>query len=225
VSKRCPDFSQLLTLTLAARKTLTSRARRGDEFGVLLSHRAGRARRNSCGTTSPLTLNPLFIDGHELYRSASIGTGYATPQNLGLEFTEKVFAGNFVSAQNIFRNLQIVGVGFAMDDFGTGQSSLSYLHDLPFHLLKIDQQFVSRIPDGETQATIVANVFRMAESLGLSTIAEDVETCAPGGVAAPVALPGGAGLRFAPGLAARRIRDFLPGPIRAVRGADPVNDS
>jgi diguanylate cyclase (GGDEF)-like protein len=102
-------------------------------------------------------------------------TGFP-PEMLELELTESLLVGDFALAQRTFRNLQALGIGFALDDFGTGQSSLSYLHHLPFQRLKIDQAFIRRIEDGEKQAPMVENILRMAASLGMSTIAEGVET-------------------------------------------------
>ena len=98
------------------------------------------------------------------------------PELLELELTESLFVGDFAAAHRIFRNLQAVGIGFALDDFGTGQSSLTYLQKLPFQRLKIDQAFIRRIEDGDRQVPMVENILRIAESLGMSTIAEGVET-------------------------------------------------
>src|ERR1022692_2795048 len=69
-------------------------------------------------------------------------TGFP-PELLELELTESAFVGDFAAASRTFRNLRTsTGVNFAVDDFGTGQSSLSYLHQLPFQRLKIDQSFI-----------------------------------------------------------------------------------
>jgi len=94
---------------------------------------------------------------------------------LELELTETLFVGDFAQARGILEELQRLGVQTAVDDFGVGQSSLAYLHELPFHRLKIDQSFVSSISDGEKTAPLVENIIRLAAGLGMTTIAEGIE--------------------------------------------------
>jgi diguanylate cyclase (GGDEF)-like protein len=121
------------------------------------------------------------------------------PELLELELTESLFIGDFAATHRIFRNLQAAGIRFALDDFGEGQSSLSYLHELPFHRLKIDQSFIRRIEDGE-RSPMVENILRMADSLGLSTIAEGVETVHQAGVLRSLGCDEGQGYLFAPAM-------------------------
>lgn len=97
-------------------------------------------------------------------------------QYLEIEITESMMMQN--SDQNIalLRTLQNLGLRLSLDDFGTGYSSLSYLKQFQFDILKIDKSFINDIAISKDVETIVTAIITMAKSLGLTIIAEGVET-------------------------------------------------
>jgi EAL domain-containing protein (putative c-di-GMP-specific phosphodiesterase class I) len=90
--------------------------------------------------------------------------------------TESLPLENVDDTISKMRALRSLGLRFSLDDFGTGQSSLSYLTRLPLDQLKIDQSFVHNIGVQATDALIVQTIIGMAQSLGIDVIAEGVET-------------------------------------------------
>lgn len=95
---------------------------------------------------------------------------------LKLELTESILVEEIESLIAKMNALKGHGVGFSLDDFGTGFSSLSYLQRLPLDQLKIDQGFIANIDTNPSDAAIAQTVVTLGRSLGLSVIAEGVET-------------------------------------------------
>ncbi|MFO8155433.1 MAG: putative bifunctional diguanylate cyclase/phosphodiesterase [Pseudomonadota bacterium] len=105
---------------------------------------------------------------------AALAESGLPPGCLELEVTEAVFAGD--AALQTFYDLRDLGVHLAVDDFGTGFSSLAYLKYLPVQRLKIDQSFVRDMLEDTADRAIVRSVVTLGRSLSLSVIAEGVET-------------------------------------------------
>lgn len=98
------------------------------------------------------------------------------PSALELEVTESLALHNVANTLATLHECKALGVHLAMDDFGTGYSSLSYLKRYPLDTLKIDQSFVRNIPHDLGDVAITRAIVAMAQSFGLSLVAEGVET-------------------------------------------------
>ena len=108
--------------------------------------------------------------------TAIIGSSQINPLMLELEITESIFAQDADDIAQKMGALKSMGVYFSLDDFGTGYSSLNYLKRLPLDQLKIDQSFIRDVVSSSFDASIVATIISLGESLGLQVLAEGVET-------------------------------------------------
>jgi len=97
------------------------------------------------------------------------------PKWLNVEITESVVIQDVRETIQKLKQLHAFGITVAIDDFGVGYSSLSYLKDFPIDQLKMDRSFVQNLPHSENDAKIARHIVDMAHSLGLSVIAEGVE--------------------------------------------------
>ncbi len=95
---------------------------------------------------------------------------------LTLEITESAILDDPNHAMETLRRLHGLGCKFAIDDYGTGYSSLAYLRKLPLHELKIDKSFVTGMIDDTSDAAIVRSTIDLAHNMGLSVVAEGVES-------------------------------------------------
>nr|WP_246767740.1 MULTISPECIES: EAL domain-containing protein [unclassified Bradyrhizobium] len=96
-------------------------------------------------------------------------------RRLELEITESVFLADSAENLKTLRSLKALGVSIALDDFGVGYSSLSYLTDFPFDKVKVDKAFMDRIDRPETRA-VLGSIVQLVRTLNLAIVAEGVET-------------------------------------------------
>ncbi|WP_448212823.1 putative bifunctional diguanylate cyclase/phosphodiesterase [Colwellia sp. MEBiC06753] len=97
-------------------------------------------------------------------------------QYLELELTESALMNDFDETRTLLNQFKAANISISIDDFGTGYSSLSYLKFFDVHILKIDQSFVFDMLDDEQSLSIVKAIISLASALGLTIIAEGIET-------------------------------------------------
>lgn len=121
---------------------------------------------------------PDFVDTV----AAALRDSGVPADRLELEVTESMFLNDLARARSVLERLDNLGVTLALDDFGTGYSSLAYLAELPFDIVKIDQRFVARLDGGTNngnarrEEAIVRTIVTLGRQLGLTVVAEGVET-------------------------------------------------
>jgi len=111
----------------------------------------------------------------DLVREVLLDVGLAASQ-LCLEITESSMMRDPVRSERVLGMLKDLGVKLAVDDFGTGFSSLAYLKRFPVDILKIDRSFVSDLGSDHDDEKFVNSILRLADTLGLEVVAEGVET-------------------------------------------------
>lgn len=112
----------------------------------------------------------LSVVRDALYQSGLPASG------LELEVTESATMRNPDDTAGIIQQLRDMGIALSLDDFGTGFSSLSYLHRFAFHTLKIDRSFIGDFSNKKRDSTIVSAIVALAHALELNVIAEGIET-------------------------------------------------
>lgn len=98
------------------------------------------------------------------------------PTCLELEITENVIVNSIESFGNTLRTLREIGVYITLDDFGTGNSSINYLRNIPLDRLKIDKSFIENINTSSNDEVIIESIITLARNLNLNVVAEGVET-------------------------------------------------
>lgn len=134
---------------------------------------AGHANLIMAVNLSPKQLRDAALQSTIL---SAISQAGLDPRLLELEFTESAIMHNLDSTLALMHDLNRLGVRLSIDDFGTGYSSLNYLKQFPIDRIKIDQSFVRNIVRDANDATIVRAIIGLSRAMGLSTIAEGVET-------------------------------------------------
>jgi diguanylate cyclase (GGDEF)-like protein len=135
-------------------------------------------RREGLRTSIAVNLSTrVLVDAGLVAEIRRILTGYdMPPECVHFEITESAMMADPARAIANVQALHDLGVGFSVDDFGTGFSSLTYLQQLQLVSLKIDRSFVTHMMTSERDASIVRSTVQLAHALGLASVAEGVES-------------------------------------------------
>ena len=137
------------------------------------------------------------------------------PDQLQLEVTESLAAQD-QQVQGRLHELKAVGVALALDDFGTGYSSLSSLHQLPVDTVKIDRSFVCQADTSHHHRVLIEATVKVAQSLGMSTVAEGIETEAQAAAVRAQLCAKGQGYLFSRPLTSSALLDWLDGHAQRI---------
>lgn len=118
----------------------------------------------------------LSDDGLSLFVGDVLAESGLPNDWLHLEVTETALVADVDAATNSLMALRVLGVRLALDDFGTGTSSLAHLHRFPLDVVKIDRLFVTRAESHEYSAILTNGIISLTHTMGLTTVAEGIET-------------------------------------------------
>jgi diguanylate cyclase (GGDEF)-like protein/PAS domain S-box-containing protein len=141
-------------------------------YGMVLHEEMGRETRMSVNVSARQLLHADFVTHVE---NALAQSGFPA-QCLTLELTESVLLANGDNTGKRLAELKSRGIALALDDFGTGYASLSYLQRFPVDIVKIDRSFVNRIEAATADLMLLKGIVDLGDALGLSLVAEGIET-------------------------------------------------
>jgi diguanylate cyclase (GGDEF)-like protein len=145
------------------------------------------------------------------------------PSQLQLEVTESLAAQD-QQVQQRLHELKAIGITLALDDFGTGYSSLSSLHQLPVDTVKIDRSFVSQADTSHHHRVLIEATVKVAQSLGMSTVAEGIETEAQAAAVRAQQCAKGQGYLFSRPLTSSALMEWLRASMPAHGVAAAMTD-
>jgi diguanylate cyclase (GGDEF)-like protein/PAS domain S-box-containing protein len=189
----------ILPLTEWTLREALSQLDRWRQEGIDLSVAVNLSARMLQDTGFPARLRTLFESSDAL------------PESLELEITESAMMVDPSRALRVLKEIHELGVRIAVDDFGTGFSSLGYLRDLPLHALKLDKSFVLNMRTREDDRIIVESTIQMARGLKLHVVAEGVETEWDARFLAAVGCEFAQGFWYSRALPASQCTDFVRG--------------
>jgi PAS domain S-box-containing protein len=172
-----------------------------------------------------VNVSPLQVACVELTRqlqTMSAETGFPLSR-LTVEITESALLSDLSRSLEVVESLKALGCRLSLDDFGTGFSSLLHLQALPFDELKVDRSFVARMTNKRESRKIVAAIVGLGHSLGLSTVAEGIETGEQAEMLLRLGSEFGQGWHYGRPAPFESIRRLLTEPVHEIaRGELPV---
>lgn len=144
------------------------------------------------------------------------------PSSLELEITESTIMSDPERGLNVLEKLNAMGVSLAIDDYGTGHSSLAYLRRLPVQEVKIDRAFVTHMDSSESDAMIVRSTIELGHNLGLRVVAEGIETAEVMAELTRLGCDLAQGYFLSPPLTAEELERWLRTPVRSAPAKTPL---
>lgn len=146
----------------------------------MLCKRIGEIRQENKYRLVPISINQsrILINNPDYVKNVDkvISQFDSVVDNIEIEITETVFFDEKNKMIEVVKQLKELGLSLAMDDFGSGYSSLNILRDIPFDILKIDREFVSESVASKSSVVIMQKIIEMAQGLNIKVICEGVET-------------------------------------------------
>ncbi len=149
--------------------------------------------------------DPEFVD----YVTRALEVHGLPPRGLVLEITERTLTVQEPQIVSSMRRLTELGVGLAVDDFGTGYAALGYLRRFPVTTLKVDRSFISGLAGSADDRALVAAIIRLGETLNLSLVAEGIETVQERDALIALGCAQGQGFLYARALPVEEIRPYI----------------
>jgi EAL domain-containing protein (putative c-di-GMP-specific phosphodiesterase class I) len=178
-----------------------------EEAGRWASEWAGLRPHEPLWVNVNVSARQLLHDG--FVSATNRATSHLGERGLTLELTESTLLDASVEVDERLRQIRQLGNRVAIDDFGTGYASLTYLWRYQIDMLKIDRSFVEAMPNDPAAHDIVTSVVRLGRSMGLTTVAEGVETGEQRDLAAALGCSHAQGYLFAHPLSAEQITELL----------------
>jgi len=193
-----------------------------------------RSIRDRLGVDLPISVNlspRQFQESRLLSQvAAALDATGMPPDLLILEITETVIMEDLSGAREVMKKLNQLGVRLAIDDFGTGHSSLAYLKQFPVHEVKVDRTFIHGVAESPVDSAIVRAIIDLANAMGISAVAEGVETRDQAAELTTLGCQVGQGFYFSRPLPAEEFDELLTrhftetagptGPLLTSRGAN-----
>ena len=125
-----------------------------------------------------INISTLQLENHHFLKNLEsiLNEFEYPPEHLELEITESLLIADSIKINHVLNTIAKMGIKLSLDDFGKGYSSLSRLKKLPINVLKIDKEFISDIHNENDKIVIVDIIIKLAHELGVSIVAEGIET-------------------------------------------------